>query len=305
MRSTCAFPLPELQSAPRRCSHGRCADSPQPVATADPESPPLSEGARIVDTFIAPSKTFTDLRRNASWWAPWLLISIFSLLFVFVMSKQIGFEQISKNAVAQSSRAEQFEKLPPEQQAKQIQVSATVARFISYSLPVLNLIIFVIIAAVLMATFNFGVGASVPFKTSLAIVIYGSLPGIIGAVLGIISMFAESIPAGFNAQQSRGHEPGYFMDPLGNKFLYGMASALDVFTIWSIVLIGIGFSVNSKVKRSTAIIIVVAWFLLYKLVTVGIGLCIFVGDKFRGQEQPLIWPTSFFRSYPRSKWETL
>ena len=96
---------------------------PTPVASVDSESPHLSEGARIVDTFIAPSKTFTDLRRNASWWAPWLLISIFSLAFVFVMNKQIGFEQISKNAIAQSSRAEQFEKLPPEQQAKQIQVS--------------------------------------------------------------------------------------------------------------------------------------------------------------------------------------
>src|ERR1700733_15598947 len=124
--------------------------SPAPI----PESASLSQGARIVDTFIAPGKTFTDLRRNASWWAPWLLIAIFSLAFVFVMSKQIGFEQISKNAIAQSSRAEQFEKLPPEQQGKQIQVSATVARYISYSLPVLNLIIFLIIATVLMATFN-------------------------------------------------------------------------------------------------------------------------------------------------------
>lgn len=244
---------------------------PTPVASVDSESPHLSEGARIVDTFIAPSKTFTDLRRNASWWAPWLLISIFSLAFVFVMNKQIGFEQISKNAIAQSSRAEQFEKLPPEQQAKQIQVSATVARFISYSLPVLNLIIFVIIAAVLMATFNFGAGASVPFKTSLAIVIYGSLPGIIGAVLGIISMFAGVDPAGFNPKNPVATNPAYFMDPMGNKFLYGMASALDVFTIWTIVLIGIGFASNSRVKRSTAIAIVAAWYLLYKLVTVGIA----------------------------------
>jgi hypothetical protein len=244
---------------------------PKSIAAVDPESPPLSEGARIVDTFIAPSKTFADLRRNASWWAPWLLISIFSLVFVFVMSKQIGFEQISKNAVAQSSRAEQFEKLPPDQQAKQIQISATVARYISYSLPVLNLIIFVIIAAVLMATFNFGVGASVPFKTSLAIVIYGSLPGIIGAVLGIVSLFAGVDPAGFNAKNPVATNPAYFMDPMGNKFLYGMTSALDVFTIWSIVLIGIGFAANSRVKRSTAIIIVVGWYLLYKLVTVGMA----------------------------------
>jgi hypothetical protein len=183
---------------------------PNPLAAVAPESPPLSEGARIVDTFIAPNKTFTDLHRNASWWVPWLLISIFPLAFVLVMSKQIGFEQISKNAVAQSSRAEQFEKLPPDQQAKQIQVSATVARFISYSLPVLNLIIFVIIAAVLMVTFNFGAGASVPFKTSLAIVIYGSLPGIIGAVLGNYFYVLRNRPRRLQRTQPRSHQPRVF-----------------------------------------------------------------------------------------------
>jgi small-conductance mechanosensitive channel len=247
------------------------APVPPPAPSIVPESAPLSEGVRIVDTFIAPSKTFTDLRRNASWWAPWLLISAVSLLFVFVMGRQIGFEQISKNAITQSARAEQFEKLPPDQQAKQLQLSATVARYISYSLPVLNLIIFVVIAAVLMATFNFGAGAGVPFKTSLAIVIYGSLPGIIGAVLGIVSMFSGVDPAGFNAKNPVATNPAYFMDPTGNQFLYGMASALDVFIIWTIVLMGIGFACNSKVKRSTAIAIVAGWYLLYKLVGSGMA----------------------------------
>jgi hypothetical protein len=37
-----------------------------PTPTPVVEAPKLSEGARIVNTFIAPSKTFTDLRRNAS-----------------------------------------------------------------------------------------------------------------------------------------------------------------------------------------------------------------------------------------------
>jgi hypothetical protein len=46
-----------------------------------------------------------------------------------------------------------------------------------------------------------------------------------------------------------------------------MASSLDVFTIWTIVLIGIGFASTSKVKRSTAIIIVAVWYLVYKLAT--------------------------------------
>jgi hypothetical protein len=245
--------------------------TPMPTPSPTPEAPPLSEGARIVNTFIAPSKTFTDLRSNASWWAPWLLISVVSLIFVFVMGRQIGFLQITKNSITQSSRAEQFDKLPADQQAQQLQVSATVARYISYSLPALNLIIFVVIAAVLMGTFNLAAAAGVPFKTSLAIVIYGSLPGIIGAVLGIVSMFAGVDPAGFNAQNPVATNPAYFMDPTGNKFLYGMASALDVFILWTIVLMGIGFACNSKVKRSTAIAIVAGWYLLYKLVGAGMA----------------------------------
>jgi hypothetical protein len=242
-----------------------------PMPAPQPDAPRLSESERILDTFIAPSKTFTDLRRNSSWWAPWLLISIFSLLFVFVMGKQIGFEQISKNSIAQSSRAEQFDKLPADQQAKQVQLATTITRYISYSLPLIQLITFLVIAAVLMATFNFGAGASVPFKTSVAIVIYGSLPSIIGAALGIVSMFAGVDPAGFNAQNPVATNPAHFMDPTGNKFLYGMASALDVFIIWNIVLMGIGFACNSKVKRSTAIAVVAGFYLLYKLVGAGMA----------------------------------
>jgi hypothetical protein len=40
-----------------------------------------------------------------------------------------------------------------------------------------------------------------------------------------------------------------YLDPTGNKFLYGMASALEVVIIGNIVLMGIGFACNSKVKR--------------------------------------------------------
>jgi hypothetical protein len=135
-----------------------------PVPVPPPEEPALSEGARIIDTFIAPSKTFSDLRRNSSWWAPWLLISVVTLLFVFVMGKQIGFEQITKNSITQSSRAEQFEKLPPDQQTKQIQLATFITRYITYSLPIIQLISFVVIAAVLMAAFNFGAGRACPSK---------------------------------------------------------------------------------------------------------------------------------------------
>lgn len=242
--------------------------SPAPT----PETPRPSEGARIVNTFIAPSKTFTDLRRNASWWGPWLLISIFSLVFIYAMGRQVGFEQISKNQIEHSSRAEQFDKLPADQQNRQLQLSSKIIAGFAYGSPVMILFYFLIEALVLWATFKIVAGAETSFKTAYAIVIYGALPGIVGGLLGTIALFAGVDPEGFDINNPVATNVAHLLDPeTTNKFVRGMASSLDVLSIWSIVLIGIGFASTSKVKRSTAITIVAVWFLVYKLAASALG----------------------------------
>lgn len=236
-----------------------------PQTTPTPEPAGLSEGARIINTFIAPSKTFADLKRNASWWGPWLLISIFALIFVYTMDQKIGFEQINRNEIAHSARADQFDKLPPDQQQNQLKIANAFVRYLSYGIPVMLLFYFAVATLVLWATFKFATGADIPFKRAYAIVFYAALPGIIGSILGTISMFAGVDPEGFNVNNPVATNPAYFMDRAGNKFLYVMTSGLDVLVIWGIVLLGIGFAVNSKVKRGTAIGIVAGWYLFWKL----------------------------------------
>ncbi len=246
------------------------AAAPVPPASPapTPEPAPLSQGARIIDTFIAPSKTFTDLRRSASWWAPWLLMSIVSVAFIYVIGKQIGFEQITRNQIAHSSRADQFDKLPADQQARQIQISVKIIKFFAYGNPLMLLFYILIITVILWVTVKVGAGGDTPFKTAYAIVMYASLPGIIGGILGIISLYLGVNPEGFDISNPVGTNLAYYLDPdTTSKFLRGMASSLDVLTIWTIVLIGIGFASTSKVKRSTATIIVAVWYLVYKLAT--------------------------------------
>jgi hypothetical protein len=244
---------------------------PVPAITPEPTPEPLSQGSRIVNTFVAPSKTFTDLRRSASWWAPWLLITIVSLIFIYSMDRNVGFDQISKTELAKNaSQTEQFDKLPPADQARNMRIRTTFTRAIAYSFPVVSLVAFVVISAVLMGAFNLGAGASVPFKVSFAIVIYSSVPGILHALLGTISLFAGRMSGSLDKEAFNINNPvatnlAYFMDPSGNKFVYSMASALDVFVIWTIILMGIGFACNSKVKRGTAIGIVAGIYLVYKL----------------------------------------
>jgi hypothetical protein len=120
----------------------------------------------------------------------------------------------------------------------------------------------------LWATFKVAAGAETTFGQAYAIVMYAGLPGIIGAILGIISLFAGVNPEGFDINNPVGTNLAYYLDPdTTGKFVRGMASSLDVITLWSILLMGIGFACTSKVKRSNAIIIVLAWYLFYKVVT--------------------------------------
>jgi len=240
-----------------------------PVApAAAPIEPKMSEGARILNTFIAPSKMFTDLRRSAAWWGPWILISVFSVAFMFAVGKQVTFEQVSKNQIEHSTkRAEQFDKLPPDQQQKQLQISAKIIGFFAYGSPALILFYFLIATVAVWATFKVGVAADTSFGQAYAIMMYASLPGIIGAILGIVSLFAGVSPEGFDINNPVGTNLGYYLDPeTTGKFIRAMASTFDVFSIWTVILVGIGYACTSKVKRSTAIAIVAVWFVVFKLI---------------------------------------
>ena len=75
---------------------------PAPEAT----QAPLSEGARIIDTFIAPSKTFTDLRRSAAWWAPFLLMVIVATALVYTAGQKIGFRKLMENQMQSQPKAQ-------------------------------------------------------------------------------------------------------------------------------------------------------------------------------------------------------
>ena len=131
-----------------------------PMSAPAPELAPLSEGARILNTFIAPSKTFTDLRRNAAWWAPFLLMAIVSTFLVYSVGQKIGFRKVTENQLQMAPKqAAQLDNLPADQREHQLEQRTTGTKYISYIFPVITLIIWIIIATALFATFKFAANA--------------------------------------------------------------------------------------------------------------------------------------------------
>lgn len=226
------------------------AASPLPP---EPQQPALSQGARIINTFLAPKKTFADVRRNSSWWLPWLLGALSALAFGIVVAQKVDMVQFARHQVEQSKLAQrQFEQLSPEQQEQGLRARASFTKIAFYVSPVFGLIFGLIFAAVLMGVFNFGFAAEATFGQALAIVFYSFLPRAVYYILLTISMAASSDPNSIDiAVNPMPTNLGFFMDPQGNKFLYSFVSNLDLFALWTVVLMGIGFATVSKNRKLT------------------------------------------------------
>jgi hypothetical protein len=85
------------------------------------------------------------------------------------------------------------------------------------------------------------------------------------SLLALLSVVAGMSPDSFSFQNPVATNPGYFMNPSDNVFLYSVASALDIFMIWTLALTAIGFTCVSKVKRGTSFAIVFGWWAFFSL----------------------------------------
>ena len=243
------------------------------TSAVPPQEPaPLSEVQRVINTFVAPSKTFTDLRRSASWWLPFLITAIVSTIFVYVVDQKIGFRKVTENQLrTQPKQAERIEKLPADQREQAMQRQVGISRVFSYGFWVFLLIWFAIVAGVLLATLRFGFSADVKYKTLFALVMFASLPGLLKAGLAIVSILAGVSSDTFTFQNPLATNPGYFVDPTTNPVLYSFLTSFDVFAIWTMVLAAIGLTCITKLKSGSAFAVVFGWYAVVILLGTGVA----------------------------------
>src|SRR5215831_5047615 len=89
--------------------------APIPPA-AQPAQPGLSEASRLINTFIAPRKTFEDLKQNSSWWVPLVLSLVMSLAFGILAVQKIDIPRFVQQQIDKSPSAQKrLEQATPQQ----------------------------------------------------------------------------------------------------------------------------------------------------------------------------------------------
>jgi hypothetical protein len=238
--------------------------------------PGLSQMERVADTFVAPTKTFKDILRDASWWLPYLLAAVLGILFAYVILNKVGLPTLVDGVIQHSKTLEDtLANATPADAAKIRGRIETQFKF-SYLGPVIGLITGLICAGVLLGSANFVFGGKAKYKQMLAVWFYGALPLTVFYLLVIISIYAGMGGDQFDIQNAAGTNIGYYLS--GSElphWLVTLLSAIDVFAIWTALLLTMGVSIVAGIKRSSAAMVVFGWWLLFVLLKV-------VGAAFTG-----------------------
>jgi hypothetical protein len=116
-----------------------------------------------------------------------------------------------------------------------------------------------------MATFNFGFGSKVKFKTALAVLSYGWLPRTITLIVSMIVLAVGVEPEGFDMENPIATHLGVLLGSnTDSRYLYHLLASIDIISIWWVCLVGLGFAVVSerKISKGAAITAVAAWYVV-------------------------------------------
>ena len=232
---------------------------------------PLSQFERVGNIFVEPSKTFLDILRNQSWWLPFLLIALCGYVFVSALFSHIGVDAVVENSLhASPSAAERMSKQTPAQQAQTRAFSKVITEGSLAATPVWILLASALYAGVLLFGANVLLGGHATYKSLFAVSMYASLPNAVNSLIAAVVAFAGE-PETYNIARGTPASLAFYLPPDTAGWLRALASSLDLFTLWVVLLLGLGTALVAKVKPSKGILLVVCAWLLYVVIKVGIA----------------------------------
>jgi hypothetical protein len=215
----------------------------QPAET----TPKLSEGRRLSGVCFEPGAVFPDIAVNGRWWLALIIIVLLTTLSVTLMVNRIGYDQMIRSAFESNERAQQ---MSPEQRAQAIEAQKKFMPIAVKVMPVVAIFLgSLVVAGALLFTFKFLLDAEMTYKQVLNIYAYAAIPpSIVGTGVMLMVLYMKP-PEEFDMQNASAISVGAFLPQGTSAWIKSLGASLDLFTIWTIVLLAIGFSAFCGAKR--------------------------------------------------------
>jgi len=222
--------------------------TPEIAPSMAPEPESLGALSRLTGVIFEPKKTFEDIARKPTFLVPMILVIVFALGFLTVFSQRVGWEKVIRDRMDASS---QSQNLSAEQKEKQIEMGVKFGSLFGYvgvivATPVADLAI----AGILLGIAAGMMSAAIKFKQVFAVVCWSFVPNLIATLLAIVVMYLKN-PEDFNLNNPLVFNIGAFLEPnTPSKFLYSLATSMDLFVFWIILLMATGLKAAGGKKFS-------------------------------------------------------
>lgn len=230
------------------------------VSPQTPEVPKQNVLARFAGALFSPVETFLEIARRPDVLAPLLVLIVLGYLSTAVILPRMDFDSMM------SAQADAMRKQQPNMSdadlARIEKFSQATTKVTMWIAPVLALVIYALIAGILLLAFRM-MGGEGTFKQAFSATLYSWAPLILFSIITTIVVLARGSFDPTTAATLVKSNPAFLVDMKEQPVLFSLLSSIDLFTIWSVVLLILGFSALSKMSRGkSAAIVLSLWAVL-------------------------------------------
>lgn len=227
-----------------------------------------SSFARLVGVLFSPTSTFEAIRRRPTWLLPLVVLVLLGTVAGYLIGQRLDWESVALEQTQQSGR-----QLSQDQIEASIEITEKVGPVMVIAGPmVFGPLAYLVMALVFWVGLKL-LGGELGYKASLATTLHGLLPNAISAVLliPVILSRGELGITEVNAGTVLASNAGAFAPEETGKGMLALLSSIDVFSLWSLALLTIGFSVVAGVSRAKSASVVIGLWVVYILFKLGMA----------------------------------
>jgi hypothetical protein len=221
------------------------AETPEMAGEEGSERVPSNPLQSVWSVLFSPESTFRSLAVRPRW-LPALLVLLLSAFAVsIVLTPKMDMKQAIVDALEKQGR-----ELTPTQLDQQVNLMKKVGMGAQIVLQPA----FYLLAAVVFFVILRLLGSEIDYRRSLSVTVHGMLPLVIGALLMIPVVMSRASVSVEEVQGSRllkSNLAALAPDSVGTVGL-ALLSSIDIFTLWSVFLLAVGYRIVGKVSGKAA-----------------------------------------------------
>ncbi|HVS00424.1 MAG TPA: Yip1 family protein [Thermoanaerobaculia bacterium] len=203
----------------------------------------VSAANRIWKVLVAPRETFQSIAAHPSWGLLFVVTVLVSIAAWYLLAQKIDFAE---------SLRQQFEQQGRDVPSGTAEKMAGVTKIITLVGAGIAPMVLVLLMALVYMAFNL-FGGRLRYVTSVSVVLHAGVPNLLKLLLSLpVAMSRDSILLEEAQMGLLKSNLAAFAPENAGRQLYLLLASFDVFALWSLFLLIVGFSAAARVSRAKA-----------------------------------------------------